>query len=66
LLNELPGGRTKLEGATWYQHTMWPAVYWRLWSDYVIHKIHKRVLEHIRVQAEVRPIASLTLAVPQS
>lgn len=52
LLTALPGGRTRLEGATWYQHTMWPAAYWRLWSDYIIHKIHLLVLEHIRAQAE--------------
>ncbi len=53
LLTALPGGRTRLEGATWYQHTMWPAGYWHLWSDYIIHKIHLRVLEHIRTQVEV-------------
>ena len=52
LLAALPGGRTRLEGATWYQHTMWPAAYWHLWSDYIIHKIHSRVLEHIRSEAE--------------
>ncbi len=52
LLTALPGGRTRLEGATWYQHTMWPAAYWHLWSDYIIHKIHLRVLEHIRAAAE--------------
>jgi len=32
-LTPLPGGRTRLEGTTWYQHTMWPAAYWHLWSD---------------------------------
>ncbi len=52
LLTALPGGRTRLEGATWYQHTMWPAAYWHLWSDYIIHRIHSRVLEHIRAEAE--------------
>jgi len=52
LLTALPGGRTRLEGTTWYQHTMWPAAYWHLWSDYIIHKIHLRVLEHIRVAVE--------------
>src|SRR5437660_10871834 len=57
LLTALPGGRTRLEGATWYQHTMWPAAYWRLRSDYIIHKIHLRVLEHIRVAVEERPQA---------
>jgi uncharacterized membrane protein YhaH (DUF805 family) len=51
-LTALPGGRTRLEGTTWYRHTMWPAAYWHLWSDYIIHKIHFRVLEHIRAQAE--------------
>src|SRR5467141_1218075 len=57
LLTALPGGRTRLEGATWYQHTMWPAAYWHLWSDHIIHKIHLRVLEHIRVAVEERPQA---------
>ena len=52
LLTALPGGRTRIEGTTWYQHTMWPATYWHLWSDYVIHKIHLRVLEHIRAEVE--------------
>jgi uncharacterized membrane protein YhaH (DUF805 family) len=52
LLTALPGGRTRLEGTTWYQHTMWPAAYWHLWSDYIIHRIHMRVLEHIRAEAE--------------
>jgi hypothetical protein len=51
-LTALPGGRTRLEGTTWYQHTMWPAAYWHLWSDYIIHRIHLRVLEHIRVETE--------------
>ncbi len=51
-LTTLPGSRTRLEGTTWYQHTMWPAAYWHLWSDYIIHRIHLRVLEHIRTQAE--------------
>jgi uncharacterized membrane protein YhaH (DUF805 family) len=55
LLTALPGGRTRLEGATWYQHTMWPATYWHLWSDYIIHRIHLRVLQHIREVAEEKP-----------
>jgi uncharacterized membrane protein YhaH (DUF805 family) len=51
-LTALPGGRTRLEGTTWYRHTMWPAGYWHLWSDYIIHRIHMRVLDHIRAEAE--------------
>jgi hypothetical protein len=31
---------------------MWPETYWHWWSDYVIHRIHMRVLEHIRIEAE--------------
>jgi len=52
LLTALPGGKTRLEGTTWYQHTMWPAAYWHLWSDYIIHRIHMRVLTHIRAEAQ--------------
>ena len=48
----LPDGRTRLEGTTWYHNAMWPAAYWHLWSDYIIHRIHSRVLEHIRTEAE--------------
>jgi uncharacterized membrane protein YhaH (DUF805 family) len=51
-LTALPGGRTRLEGTTWYHDTVWPAAYWHLWSDYIIHRIHWRVLEHIRADAE--------------
>lgn len=46
-LEPLPGGRTRLSGTTWYQHHLWPAAYWRLWSDAIIHRIHLRVLRHI-------------------
>jgi hypothetical protein len=52
LLTELPGGRTRVEGTTWYSHSMWPETYWHWWSDYVIHRIHMRVLEHIKTEVE--------------
>lgn len=48
----LPGGGTRLEGTTWYLHHMWPAAYWQLWSDAIIHKIHLRVLNHIKKETE--------------
>jgi len=51
-LIRLPGGRTRLEGTTWYQHNLWPAEYWRLWSDAIIHRIHLRVLTHIQRLSE--------------
>jgi hypothetical protein len=31
---------------------MWPAGYWRRWSDAVVHRIHLRVLRHIKRLAE--------------
>jgi hypothetical protein len=55
LLTPLPNGGTRLEGTTWYQHGLWPAAYWRLWSDEIIHRIHMRVLRHIRDGAESMP-----------
>ncbi len=51
-LTELPGGKTKLTGTTWYCNALWPEQYWHVWSDYIIHRIHMRVLEHIRVESE--------------
>lgn len=47
-LEPLPGGRTRLVGTTWYRHDLWPTAYWKPLSDYVLHAIHRRVLEHIR------------------
>lgn len=52
LLERLADGRTRLEGTTWYTNRMWPAAYWNLWSDSIIQRIHRRVLEHIRRLAE--------------
>jgi hypothetical protein len=48
----LAGDRTRLEGSTWYGFEMYPQDYWTLWSDTVIHRIHLRVLEHIKRLAE--------------
>jgi hypothetical protein len=55
LLRPLAGGRTRIVGVTRYRHTMWPAPYWRLWSDAIIHRIHFRVLDHIKRVAEGKP-----------
>jgi uncharacterized membrane protein YhaH (DUF805 family) len=52
LLRPLPDGRTRLIGTTWYQHHLWPAGYWRIWSDAIIHRIHMRVLGHIKGLSE--------------
>ncbi len=52
LLEVLPNGRTRLTGTTWYQNSFWPGAYWNVWSDYIIHRIHGRVLAHIKHEAE--------------
>lgn len=51
-LTRLAGNRTLLEGTTWYQHGLWPAAYWRWWSDAIIHRIHLRVMNNIRRRSE--------------
>ncbi len=51
-LTPLAGSRTLLEGTTWYHHTMWPVTYRQIWSDQIIHTIHRRVLRHVKTLAE--------------
>jgi len=51
-LTELDGQRTLLQGTTWYRHGLWPDLYWRAWSDSIIHTIHLRVLNFIKSQTE--------------
>lgn len=47
-LTKLSNHKTLLEGTTWYYDNIKPEVYWKEWSDFIIHKIHNRVLEHIK------------------
>lgn len=47
-LIRLPDGRTRWQGTTWYRHRIWPSAYWRFYSDYLIHAIQRRVLEHVK------------------
>lgn len=44
--------KTLLEGTTWYYHKIAPAAYWQLWTTHILHKIHNRVLNHIKKDAE--------------
>jgi hypothetical protein len=48
----LPNGHTRLEGTTWYYNRIQPDFYWSLWSDYIVHQIHQRVLNHIKAHSE--------------
>jgi hypothetical protein len=58
-LETMSDGTTKLSGTTWYHHSVWPSFYWRLWSDYILHQIHMRVLEHIKNKAEGKQSAQI-------
>ena len=49
----LGGGRTRLEGRTWYTLDMQPAMYWTAIADTILHAIHTRVLEHVKREAEL-------------
>ncbi len=48
LLTPLANGHTMLTGTTWYRQDLWPGIYWRLWTDAIVHRIHLRVLNHIK------------------
>lgn len=51
-LKKLSNTKTELEGTTWYKVDITPEFYWSWWSDFIIHKIHKRVLNHIKEESE--------------
>ena len=51
-LTALEGGRTRLEGTTWYKLEMGPELYWQVWSDGIVHSIHRRVLKHVKHLSE--------------
>lgn len=51
------GTTTILEGTTWYRQKLYPDWYWHHISDEIIHRIHLRVLEHIKKAAESEPAA---------
>lgn len=48
----LGDSRTRLEGRTWYEYEIFPQSYWTLWTDMLIHRIHQRVLGHIKKLSE--------------
>lgn len=52
---EQKGNKVLLEGTTWYRHEMWPQWYWIPMTDRIIHKIHHRVLDHIKATVEKTP-----------
>ena len=53
-ITNLGNGKSKLVGTTWYSHKIAPEFYWRLWSDFILHRIHTRVLTHIKERSELK------------
>jgi hypothetical protein len=51
----LPDGRTRLEGSTWYSLGIHPQPYWSVITEALLHRIHARVLEQVKRQAEGPP-----------
>jgi hypothetical protein len=51
-LTKIGDNQTELEGTTWYKVDITPEIYWETWSDFIIHRIHKRVLNHIKIETE--------------
>lgn len=45
-------GGTRLEGRTWYEMDMQPGWYWQMYGRWFIHRIHGRVLEHVKALSE--------------
>ena len=51
-LTPIGSGRTRLEGRSTYRSALWPAEYWQLWSDAIIHRIQLRVFRQIKRLSE--------------
>jgi hypothetical protein len=51
----IAGGKTRLEGRTWYEMDMQPGWYWQIYGRWFIHKIHIRVLAHVKNLSENQP-----------
>jgi len=51
-LNKISNNKTELEGTTYYKVDIHPEFYWNIWSDFIIHRIHARVLNHIKNESE--------------
>ncbi len=51
-LISLGKNQTRLEGSTWYNLDIFPSPYWQVYAEWIVHNIHLRVLNHIKVNAE--------------
>ena len=48
----IDAGHTRVEGTSRYHNRMWPSSYWMPISDWIVHRIHLRVLHFIKSEAE--------------
>jgi uncharacterized membrane protein YhaH (DUF805 family) len=48
----LANGGTRLQGHTWYSVAVYPQGYWRAISEVLLHEIHRRVLNQVKLEAE--------------
>jgi len=48
----LAGGRTRLEGSTWYTLQLYPQGYWRPIAEWLLTRIHERVLQQVKTESE--------------
>jgi hypothetical protein len=51
-LTPLGGGRTLLQGVSTYRFRIYPAPYWRLWTDSIVEHVHRTVMNRIKELAE--------------
>ncbi|PWN08024.1 DUF805 domain-containing protein [Rhodohalobacter mucosus] len=51
-LTSVDNNKTLLEGTTWYKMEIYPHFYWRPISEWLVGKIHERVLKQIAFQSE--------------
>ena len=51
-LSSTDENNTILQGSTWYHIELQPYFYWQWYSDFLIHAIHYRVLNHIKHLSE--------------
>lgn len=59
LITPMADGSVELTGTTWYRSSILPSLYWDPMTDYLIHRIHSRVLNHIRDTVESGTTARL-------
>ncbi len=51
-LETLPGNKCRLTGISKYKFKLYPAAYWGLWTDFVVHETHIRAMTEMKKRAE--------------